>query len=110
MDIVLIVLGVGVVALGGLAVWLGLRLGRANGELASLRAGEASQRQAADTQIAELRNELAQAKALADSSGQRVAQQAEELARLNERRCSSRDMVLNLGSEPVSILKKPGLH
>jgi len=85
MEILLIVLGVGVVALGGLAVWLGLRLGRANGELASLRAGEASQRQAADTQIAELRNELAQAKALADSSTQRVTQQAEDLARLNER-------------------------
>lgn len=85
MDIVLIVLGVGVVALGGLAVWLGLRLGRESGELSSLRAGEASQRQAADTQIAELRNELAQARALADSSTQRVTQQAEELARLNER-------------------------
>ncbi|MCA9274127.1 MAG: DNA recombination protein RmuC [Phycisphaerales bacterium] len=85
MDIVLIVLGVGVVALGGLAVWLGLRLGRVSGELSSLRAGEASQRQAADTQIAELRNELAQTRAMSDNSTQRVTQQAEELARLNER-------------------------
>ena len=72
-------------ALGGLAVWLGLRLGRVSGELSSLRAGEASQRQAADTQIAELRNELAQTRAMSDNSTQRVTQQAEELARLNER-------------------------
>ena len=85
MEIVLGVLGVGVVVLGGLAVWLGLRLGRVSGELSSVRANETGQRQVADTAIAELRNELAQARALADSSTQRVTQQAEELARLNER-------------------------
>ena len=85
MEILLIVLGVGVVALGGLAVWLGLRLGRVNGELSSLRASEAGQRQAAEMNIAELRNELAQSRALADNSTQRVTQQAEDLARLNER-------------------------
>jgi len=85
MEIVLVVLGVGVVALGGLAVWLGLRLGRVNGELSSVRANEAAQRDAAERQAAELRSELAQARALADSGTQRVTQQAEELARLNER-------------------------
>ncbi len=85
MEIALIVLGIGVVTLGGLSVWLGLRLGRLSGELSSLRAGEASQRQGAEATIAELRTELSQTRALADSSGQRVAQQAEELAKLRER-------------------------
>lgn len=85
MVIALVVLGVGVVALGGLAVWLGLRLGRASGELASVRAREAGQREDAERSLEQVREELMQARAVAESSGRRVTEQAEELARLRER-------------------------
>lgn len=85
MVIALVVLGFGVVALGGLAVWLGLRLGRASGELASGRAGEAEQRAAGERALGSAREELALARAVAESSGRRVTEQAEELARLRER-------------------------
>lgn len=83
-EIVLVVLGLGVVALGGLAVWLGLRLGRAGGELSSVRANEAAQRQAAESALAQLRGELERARGVSDENAERFRRGEIELARLRE--------------------------
>lgn len=85
MEIALIVLGIGVVALGVLAVWLGLRLGRVGGELAGARQVLTEQKAEHDRAAGDLNSKLGEALAKADESGGRVSQQAEEIARLSER-------------------------
>ncbi|HED53900.1 MAG TPA: DNA recombination protein RmuC [Phycisphaerales bacterium] len=81
MEIMAIVLGIGVVVIGLLAAWLGLRLGRVGGELSATKA-EADRLRA---ETGELARAVEHERALADESAERVRTQAEELARLRER-------------------------
>jgi len=85
MEIVLIVLGIGVVALGGLAVWLGLKLGRIGGEFAGVQAIAAEQKADHERAATDLNAKLDEAGARADESSGRVGLQAQEIAKLNER-------------------------
>ncbi|GAB5496803.1 MAG: DNA recombination protein RmuC [Phycisphaerales bacterium] len=85
MEIALIVLGIGVVGLGALAVWLGLRLGRVGGELAGARQSLADQKSEQERGLASLGAKLDEAQSKADESTSRVAEQAQEIARLRER-------------------------
>lgn len=85
MEIALVVLGIGVVGLGALAVWLGLRLGRVGGELAGARQSLAEQKSEQERAQADLSERLEEALARSDESSSRVAEQAQEIARLHER-------------------------
>jgi DNA recombination protein RmuC len=96
MEIALIVLGIGVVALGGLAVWLGLRLGRVGGELAGAQGIAGDQKADHEQKISELKTEhdheqsslkaeLAETRERAGETTGRVAQLSEQNAILTER-------------------------
>lgn len=85
MDMIVVVLGIGVLVLGGLAAWLGLRLGRVSGELASTCGSREEERASFERQLGELRREMETLEARADASTERVSEQAQEIARLHER-------------------------